>query len=604
MKKIFSIILSLILIQNSYAVVGTPTLVNSNGTASCNIGSETDFFPVGDTRGNSVLSKREVVRDCNLTIVEQGACKKWETKEEKRSLSAGQYNAYESKNYTDSLGSLLAALGSYDQIEHLWSGWKGYCEIGIKSDFAWAEDPMFWASMAASMIMAGTASPDSFLTDTSTGAMTNSASTAAGETFGEVAHFAGQDLTEGMTEEAAKQYFSNVGRCMIAAGFDAAASLYEFYSEDDGSNTECDPVDEICQSNDEATSESEIMTMDEVEFNDLVEEFANQDPAENIYDYVYVIPPSPENGIVSFRMKHKNEFPNVANMNSSEMQDLQNKMKEMKIMISMGVTAVKLASCATGVTDAGISTSNAMEDDRASIRQAGAAAIDFAAKFMGPYGPIIAACMKIALYVATSYKSIDSCHDEDDAKEIGLRHERTQKSLKFNLCHLTNIDCAEYSMLAGSFLENTCVLDGYHYCCYDQLMSKILVEQLKAQLGRDWSHCTGINLRDLNYVSFRQCTNDEMTDPLTFDGAHQLYKVNVTTQQSSMSAEAPTTPTSPAQVDQNDPKNAFQYKHHCIDLTEFLQYLNAQMGGEISMEDFEEYWNDITEQDVNQGGNY
>jgi len=603
MKKIFTIILSVLLIQNSYAVVKVPTLANSNGTVSCEINSESDYFPVGDTRGNNVLAKREIVRECQLTITEQGACKKWEVKEEKRSLSPSQYNAYESKNYTDSLGSLLAALGAYDQIEHLWSGWKGYCEIGTKSDFSWAEDPMFWASMAASLIMSGTESPDSFLTGTSAEAATTSAATATGETFSQVAEFAGKDFTENMTEEAAKQFFNNVGRCMIASGFEAASNLYEFYSEDDGGNSQCDPVDEICQEGAEATEESEIMTMDEVQFNDLVNEFASQEPTENIYDFVYVIPPSPENGIVSFRMKHSNEVPNVSNFSSEEMEKLKNKMKEMKVLIAMGVTAVKLAACTTGTTTASISPSSASEDDRASIRQASGAVIDFAAKFMGPYGPIIAAVLKIALYVATSYKSIDSCHDEDDAKEIGLRHERTQKSLKFNLCHLTSIECAEYSMLVGKLGQNTCVLDGYNYCCYDQIMSKILVEQLKAQLGRDWTHCTGINIRDLNYVSFQQCSISEMTDPLTFDGAHQMYKPSVATTHTSMSEEAPA-PVDTTHIDQNDPRNAFQYKYHCIDLTEFLQYLNAQMGGEISMEDFEQYWNDITEQDVNQGGNF
>ena len=78
---------------------------------------------------------------------------------------------------------------------------------------------------------------------------------------------------------------------------------------------------------------------------------------------------------------------------------------------------------------------------------------------------------------------------------------RTQKAIKFDLCHLKDVICAEEAFLFGG-----CALDGYEYCCYDQIMTKILVEQLKAQLGRDWAHCTGITLRDLNYISFKQCS--------------------------------------------------------------------------------------------------
>ena len=609
-NKFLSLFISYSLIANSAlvaGVVGTPQLSGSvNGSVTCETPLVTEYFPLGDSRGVNVLSKKEEVRDCEVTIIEQGKCLRWSETEVDRSINPGKYDTYASKNYGDTLGSLLAALGAYDQIEHIWSGWKGYCEIGTKSDFSWAEDPMFWASMAMSFLMQSTTPGNEaagetggFLSDSPIGEGVNGAANSAGETVGDVAQSAGTDavnegaqqaadnagnaamdhaadsgklLTEETFSEAVKtgaeNYYTNIGRCMIAAGFEVLTTAYEFTADKDNGGLDCDPVDEVCGTGAEvSTSESDVLTMDEVQFNDLVQQFATMSPPENIYDYVYVIPPSPKEGIVTYRMKQMNEFNDVATMDQAALDELQNKMKEVQAMVSLASTAASLAVCAyKGGADVGQPSTG---DDRASLRAGGTAVINFAAKFIPqPWGPIIAAVLKIALFVATSFRSIDSCHNEDDAKEINKRHERTQKALKFDLCHLVKIECAEESMLAGSFLQNECVLDGYHYCCYDQILSKILIEQLKAQLGRDWAHCTGISIRDLNYVSFRQCSNTEMA--AGFDGAHK--------------------------VGNYDPKGSYQYKGKCIDMTDFKEYLSATAGLEIDMSDFKEFWNDITNQ--------
>lgn len=596
-KKIISIFLSITLIFGSSgwaAISGTPQLAGAS-SIECSVDTETDYFPVGDSRGNSVLSKKEIVRDCTVTKSEQGECINWKEEYVNRSLTPGTYDAYESNNYSDSLGSLLSALGAYDQIEHLWSGWKGYCEIGTKSDYSWAEDPMFWASMAMSFLMQST-SEGGFLENSSVGEGLNGAANTAGNAVGDVAQSAGTDIatsagdvaannyidtaanytSEGLTEafnKGVQDFYTDLGRCMIASGFEVMTSVYEFSQDDEDGSESCDPVDEICASGAEATSESDIMTMDEVQFNDLVQMFAESDPAQNLYDFVYVIPPSPEEGIVSFRMKVMNEFDGVEDMDSEAMDELKETIKETKLMLSLGATTLSFASCASGISGADVSSPTGTEGDRADLRQGLGMIINFAASYMGPYGAIIAAAMKIILYVATSYQSIDSCNDEDDAKEQGLRHERTQAALEFDLCHLVKVECAEYSVLAGSFLQNDCVLDGYNYCCYDQIMTKILVEQLKAQLARDWAHCTGITLRDLNYISFRQCSDSQMADSTTIDGAHQ--------------------------VGSYDPLKAFQHKYKCIDMTEFLEYLQANVSEDIDMSDFSEFWSDLTEQSTN-----
>jgi hypothetical protein len=104
-------------------------------------------------------------------------------------------------------------------------------------------------------------------------------------------------------------------------------------------------------------------------------------------------------------------------------------------------------------------------------------------------------------------------------------------------------------------------------------MTKVLIEQIKAQLGRDWGHCTGITLRDLNYVSLRQCTSADMATG--FDGAHKIGEYN--------------------------PEEAFQYKQRCVDMGEFLEYLKASLGTDVSMSDFETFWNDMSRQSIDGG---
>ena len=116
-------------------------------------------------------------------------------------------------------------------------------------------------------------------------------------------------------------------------------------------------------------------------------------------------------------------------------------------------------------------------------------------------------------------------------------------------------------------------MTGYWYCCYDQILTRILVVQLKAQLGRDYTHCTGITLRDLNYVSLRQCSVAEMQTGI--DGA--------------------------AEGSNHNPKDSYQYKNKCVDMREFIEYLQATIGTDISMGDFEMFWNDLSFQGMDAG---
>jgi hypothetical protein len=597
MKRIFSVFLIFSFVSSSlYARIGDVTKV-------CTEPVKTEFFPVGDSTGKSVLTKLQEIRECNVTKTVQGKCIRWEENNESTSLPEDKYNVFDTKDYSGGLGTLLGALGAYDQIHHLWSGWHGYCEIGTASDFSWAQDPMFWGSLMLSAVMTASTpgSSDAATTtaakQTSQNAVTDAVQETGKTVGGWVDKVSGNVISENaqsaahvaydnaasqygvayarqygqqIMEQAMEQYYTKLGMCLMAGAYNFAVSTYEFYNEFSKSKKTlpCDPVDETCNGdNPEETQFEQPYTVDETQFNDLVETF--QEKGENIYDYIEVI--SIDNGVVTYKFKKFNEMANVSSMNDDEIKDLQKKLAEMKYAINLVSNSIQVASCFFG-NSASVSLPTDTVDRRTStIRSTVSAAADFAAKFLPqPYGAIAAAAVKILTYTLTSFDDIDACHNEKDAKTRDKRQLRTMKSLKYNLCHFVKKECVETNFLDELFGKD-CSLYGYYYCCYDQLLTKILVEQMKAELGRDWTHCTGITLRDLQFISFRQCSDSEMSDGI--DGAHQIGDYN--------------------------PEDAFQYKHKCMDLTEFMNYLNKTLDLDMSPEDFKDYWNNIVDDQNN-----
>lgn len=548
-NKFLSVFLSIAITTQAFA--GTISEV-------CNSSGESEYFPIGDERGMSVLTKKEVNRDCNLTIETQGACKKWEEKPVNYNIKPSDYNTYRSENHESALGSILAIMGAYNQLEHLWSGWKGYCEKGTKTDFSWASDPMFWASLAMSTMMSSmqtagtTGGSNQFLSNSSLANSYNSMSSSAASGWNSIASGVGMKVGE------------SFGKCAIAAGVDMASNLYGYFKGDD--IEPCDPVDEFCnQGGDSSTQESDIMTIDQQQYDDLIAQ--HPEAAEQI------IILDEENGILSIRFKQTSDVPGTEAMTQDELQKLQEKMKNIQFGISTAVVASKLATCAA--TDGAIGTISSMgssdSDPSFSVKDGiGMTLNAIPAQYLGPYGALIKAALAIVLEFATSFKSINTCDDEEDATAAGTRHKKTQESLPYNLCKQTSQTCAE-----KAFLSDSCGLDAFHYCCYDQLLTRVLVEQLKAQLGRDWAHCTGITLRDLNFVSFRQCTDYDKT--FGVDGAKVVLKYN--------SDGDLTNP--------YDPKTSYQYVRKCIDLTEFKEYLNTTFNQEIDMSDFDSIFDDM-----------
>lgn len=579
-KKVISIYLSIIL---SLGVTTPATLLADDAIIENCVDKDSQiYFPVSDERGNMVQTKKETNRECTLTKKVQGACIKWSYKTEDFTLEADNYNSYRSVNHQGAMGSMLAMIGAYDQLEHLWSGWRGYCEIGTKTNFDWASDPMFWAGLLMSGIMDSTAtstgSADSFLgtgsngflSDTSFGQAVQGAQTSMGEAtqsvFGSWAGAA--------TSEAAK----NIGKCLMAGGFDMSRNLYSALTSSE-SDDMCDPVDEFCGNQEQQTEESDIMTMDQQQYDDLI--------AQNPDYEKYLIILDKKDGVLSVRYKKVNEM-NNSNMDQQEQLDaLKEKMKKIQIAIGIGLTTIKMATCVASGAKMGSTATGSYTDNNApllSVKNGLSMATDMIpAQYLGPYGALIKAAMQILINFLYSFKNVDTCNNQDDADEAGARHAKTCQVKPHNLCHFIYDQCVDNC--GDSFFGMAKELRGYNYCCYDQILTKVLVVQLKAQLGRDWTHCSGISLRDLNYVSFRQCSAQEMKNGI--DGGKSGLGNTGSSKNGGMKSP---------ENGGYDPKETFQYKNKCIDLTEFKDYLEAQIGSDIDLADFNSIFEDLAGQ--------
>jgi hypothetical protein len=552
MKFLLTNLLSILLICNP--IFAEQLTSNDNVAVQCNITGESLFFPIGDERGNSVFTKKEIRRDCNLTIKIKGPCKEWQNVDTNIQLKPSDYNSYRTKNYSESFGGVFSMISIYDQIGHFWSGWKGYCEKGWKTDFSWASDPMFWSSLAFSAIMEG--SGDGGFADGSI-LDTDNISKSVGSAW------------EGLGKEVGMDLSSNFGSCLVSGGFSVGATLYSHFTSN-SDDEECDPVDEFCEEKQEDSEQQGPFTISKESYQAFLED--NPEGAK----YLEVL--SEKNNILSVYFKPMSMTEGFDKKSENQIKKAKEMMKELRLKIGLASAALSMATCA----GAG-STSNSYiskSDGRLSLRNGiGSIVGAIPADVLGPYGPLIKATLTVALQVFNSFKKINSCKDSDDASEAGSRHKKTQESIPYNLCIKTGQECKE-----EEFFGSNCGLWGYNYCCYDQTLTKVLVAQIKAQLGRDWAHCTGISLKDLQeYVKFKQCSETEKRDG--FDGT-KTYTIIDEDGDISYKIEG-------KKVSEIDRTQSFQYKHKCLDFTDIKEHIKKQVGEEVDFSDFDDIFKDM-----------
>lgn len=536
-KKLLVVFISISLI--------TPAYIFADVVELCGSEQFEDFFPMGDETGKSVDTRRTVSLDCNITYDVQGPCIKWEEEKIEYGLEPDDYNTYRSKDNSNALGAMFATVGAYDQLEHLWSGWHGYCEEGTKHDFSWAEDPLFWASLAMSMVMDAGAEG---------GPLANQMGDAAEAT---------QSALMSTFETIGVKLTQNMSKCLIQAGVDMSFMAASMILEED--EPPCDPVDEFCEDEEAYDDEGDIFTMSQQEYDALLEEHPEA------VDYLVVL--KTEGNVLTLRYITPDEVDGAEQLNQEEIKDLQDDIKMMMLYINTALLAGKLAMCGVTGNSGGTEIQETGDESPTSVGNIASTAISaIPAEWLGPYGFLIKALAQVLLEVLSSFEDIDSCKIKEDAENEGARHLATYNSLKYDLCHYTSLTCAQEEVFGSD-----CALEGYNFCCYDQLLTRILVEQLKAQLGRDWAHCTGITLRDLGYVSFQECDDTDRTYGTEPNAPENVSKIDYLDEENEM----------------YDSNTSYQYIRKCIDLREFKDHIKNIFNENIDKSDFDNAMKDM-----------
>ena len=143
-----------------------------------------------------------------------------------------------------------------------------------------------------------------------------------------------------------------------------------------------------------------------------------------------------------------------------------------------------------------------------------------------------------------SYHS-NTCNNKNDAKEKGSRHIATFYAKKNGMCHFIN------KKESGDIFSKKKI---YNYCCYDNAMTRVLVEQAKAQLAKNWSSCTDITIKELGKLKLNDCSQTDRDNGV--DGVEMSYLAST-----------------------EERMGAYQYKEHCIDTKEYVDKMMEMFGG-------------------------
>lgn len=506
----------------AFGIVLPLMLIGSNTINEvCTLETSQEFGYTGDTSGKRVNTKEEFTYKCIKTDSTNGECKRWQTEETKIDISGLAPNTlvFETEDFTGSMGGLLAITQAYDKINGLWSGWAGICQSGMNDgNWDWMTDPYFLASAALTVYTAGAGG-------------SSEAMIGAGQESQSIAQAA-----EILRKNAQLLKYAV---CAAQAGINVGKTIEEYNSDD----FSCDPIDEICGET-KSNNDEQIYTLPEIKLDDML----SNNP--EMVDYIEIISGVGTGTVIVRIIKPANNRNFSAAAKAAE--EAAQKIKDMMLVVRSLITTIQLAQCLskgqTSVSGAGDPTS----------------AQNLSVSAIGLYNPMAGLALDVAINTITSLTPINTCSDRKDAKEKGSRHIATLESNEKNLCHFVK------STTTGSSLRMN-KRTKRRYCCYDDKITRILVEQVKAQFAKDWQHCTDITLAELSNVSFSPC------DPVALDSSVDGTKLNY---YSTLGERL----------------NAYQYKNKCIDTREYLSHMKETFGGEdmlLDTSDLEDRLNDL-----------
>ncbi len=508
---------SLLILMFSVEIVASDT--NGTSTATdCVLGNTIYHQPIGDQSGKIVLTSKSTERECTDKTTIKGECLEWNTTVDEATVGKLADVAKIQSISSGNIGDALAIIGAVSQSSHMFNGVKGRCIKGTQTDFSWLEDPAFWASVAMQYLGSTNSGPP-VEEGASTGSTASSAASSAS------------------TASDLYKTYGDYALCMLQGTADMLSSAKEMWDSD----SECDPVDEFCGPDDGSINADPglVQTLSMAEYNELLSKDAT------IVNSIELIDDGAASGYVTFRIKDTLASITGGDETEAQIAEARKKAKEEQLKIKTAVAAAKTAICLGGaaIKEKGGATGGGGGATGGDPAMAAASALTSLLPF--PYNTIGSFLLKFF----QSFTPVDSCGDEDDANTQGKRHVIAYRGLRFNTCHeMVNETVIEEWPATGDPM-----LTERRMCCFDAPMSKILMTQMHAQVGRGWAHCTGITLNELAHISWSQCTSQQMTNG--FDGA-KIRGVEGA---------------------DYDMKNSFQFKNQCMDLTEFKAYIQSQI---------------------------
>lgn len=479
----------------SFILLFYPLSINA-AQEDCVVIQEQNYGAIGDTSGKDIFTKVEYTYECTSTTEKKGECVEWrEDSNRHMQLPEDKPVAFKDEDFAGGIGQLAMIFAGYSQIQHIWSGWKGLCYDGVVEDFGWMSDPMMWASLIAQAMGAGT---------NTTGQ--NQAVSGIGE-FSEYAGYA---------------------QCTIQMGTGIGDVLNDM-SDDE---IPCDPIDEFCGPENENSDESVISVTKET-FQQMITD--NPD----FEKYIQIV--EDQGAILIIKVIQPLE--DLSAMSAEEAANAMKNIKEMMAAVKSVFIAYDAYSCfsaASGGTATNITTNT---NDTNPIQGAVTGAIN---RWIASTGCVPCSIgFTLAVNLVNSFNNVDSCSNKDDAQEQGARHIATYSHKKENMCHFIRKETEE-----GVFSD----LDKYYYCCYNDVFSRILAEQFKAQYAKNWNSCSDITLSEVVNLKMTPCKEGMAgTDPKDI----------------------------PWNATYEERTSAIQYQNKCVDFTELKNHLQEKFNANI-----------------------
>jgi hypothetical protein len=494
--------------------------------------------PVTDYTGKTVYTARKVFFECNITRTVQTGCKQWEIKDVNGTVDYANtpiytvWKEYKGANTAGALASLL------EQPIHLFSGWKGYCESGMY----WSNpfnNPMTILSYAIMVYQAG-----------GKGAFGSNIKNQINK-------------INSKFDKIANKFQEKIDNIANNLGISSQESEIDMWLADEYNINTVDYLKKFEEINTIDTFKifGEDVTLyytdlAKIALAGILENPEEYEQKSNKFIQTWMGDTYDANDAALNYVKCMDSiglsFPNLASRAMGDVNSTSEALKNVfenplsltkeQLGILSAATSPKYVATLYKVVDyddnlglftlvaatpnayyqagqvicGGILavTNNALmnntspdEADNSTASNIGKAAIKVALSKMPPPYNIMAS---LAFDIISAISKGDACHDEKTAIQWGLIQLKTNKFLNFNQCHYISKECS-WKLNLG--FTSICLRHKYNYCCYDQILTRIFAEAIKAESGKGWDKCNDITINDFKNISFRKCEPGENPYP-------------------------------------------------------------------------------------------